>query len=255
MGIRTNDAALLARIPAIMPPEWTATETPVVDSLFSVWLGKQPARPGRRSYHILYSGAARVTRTLDIDKIFHDLENYLLLTVAYWAKEDHLFVHAGVVGWQGRAIVIPGRSHTGKTTLVAELIKAGASYYSDEMALFDPEGRVHPYPIPLSVREDEGICKYTPAAFGAETGAAPLPVGLVLVTEFSAGAAWRPRRLTPARALMALLDNTVAARKDPAVSLPILSRVVDGALALKTRRGEASYTVPLLLAALSHTPR
>src|SRR5262245_29166046 len=56
-----------------------------------------------------------------------------------------LFVHAGVVGWRGLAIVIPGRSHSGKSTLVAELVRRGAVYYSDEFAVLDETGRVHPY--------------------------------------------------------------------------------------------------------------
>ena len=59
---------------------------------------------------------------------------------------ERVFVHAGVVGWKGHAIVIPGRSRSGKTTLVAELVKAGAEYYSDEFAVLDAEGRVHPFP-------------------------------------------------------------------------------------------------------------
>ena len=42
---------------------------------------------------------------------------------------DHLFVHAGVVGWEGRAIVMPGASFAGKTTLVQAWLEAGATYY------------------------------------------------------------------------------------------------------------------------------
>ena len=53
--------------------------------------------------------------------------------------------HAGVVGWRGRAIVIPGRSHAGKSTLVAELVRRGAVYYCDEFAVLHETGRVHPY--------------------------------------------------------------------------------------------------------------
>ena len=64
-----------------------------------------------------------------------------------------VFVHAGVVGWQGKAIIIPGRTFTGKTTMVAELVRAGATYYSDEYAVFDLQGRVHPYARPLGMRE------------------------------------------------------------------------------------------------------
>jgi hypothetical protein len=56
-------------------------------------------------------------------------------------------VHAGVVGWNGGAAILPGPSHAGKTTLVAELLRHGAVYFSDEYALIDAEGRVHPYAL------------------------------------------------------------------------------------------------------------
>src|SRR5581483_1001800 len=46
--------------------------------------------------------------------------------------EKAVFVHAGVVAWRGRALVIPGPSNSGKSTLVAALVAAGAAYYSDE---------------------------------------------------------------------------------------------------------------------------
>jgi len=72
------------------------------------------------------------------------VESWAQLTVATLAK-GLIFVHAGVVGWQNRAIVIPGRSLSGKTTLVLALVEAGTDYYSDEYALFDSEGRVHAY--------------------------------------------------------------------------------------------------------------
>jgi hypothetical protein len=45
------------------------------------------------------------------------------------------FVHAGIVAWGKAAVLIPGRSFSGKTTLVAELARAGATYYSDEFAV------------------------------------------------------------------------------------------------------------------------
>ena len=90
----------------------------------------------------------------------------------------------------------------------------------------------------------------TPDAFGCCAGREPLPVGLVVVTEYHEGARWQPRPLTPARALMALLDNTVAARRDPKVSLPILQRVVETSSAFKSKRGEAAGVVASLLALL-----
>ena len=67
-----------------------------------------------------------------------------MVHVANYAP-DRVFVHAGVVAWRGRALVLPGTSFAGKTTLVAELVRAGAIYYSDEYAVLDEQGRVHPY--------------------------------------------------------------------------------------------------------------
>jgi hypothetical protein len=163
--------------------------------------------------------------------------------------QDCLFVHAGVVGWQRQAILIPGRSMTGKTTLVKALIEAGATYYSDEFAVLDKAGLVHPYPRPLSIRGHNGQPgRKTPVeALGRQAGVEPLPVGLVFVTEYQPEAAWRPRKLTPGQALLALMDNTVAARREPAYSMPILKQAVTGAIALKSKRGEAGAIVPALL--------
>jgi len=77
---------------------------------------------------------------------------------------DRFFVHAGVVGWNGRAIVIPGQSKIGKTTLVEEFLRIGATYYSDEFAVFDRRGYVHPFARPLRVRTD-GLQRKTLSLF------------------------------------------------------------------------------------------
>src|SRR5260370_20995260 len=86
-------------------------------------------------------------------------ESHVQLTVAEYAPR-RVFVHAGVVGWKNRAILIPGLSHSGKTTLVDQLIRAGATYYSDEYAVLDERGRVHPYARALGMRSrDSGESK------------------------------------------------------------------------------------------------
>jgi hypothetical protein len=159
---------------------------------------------------------------------------------------DHLFVHAGVVGWEGRAIVMPGASFAGKTTLVQAWLEAGATYYSDEFAVLDRAGRVHPFARPLSVRSDSTAStrRVPAAALGAECGTTPLPIGLILVTSYRAGARWRPRRLTAAPALLALMRHTVAARGNPEHSMPILKQAVSGGIALSGLRGEARRLVP-----------
>ena len=166
---------------------------------------------------------------------------------------DHLFVHAGVVGWEDRAIVMPGASFAGKTTLVQAWLEAGATYYSDEFAVLDRAGRVHPFARPLSIRDGStGKTRHVPvAASSAGTGTIPLPIGLVLVTSYRAGARWRPRRLTAAPTLLALMRNTIAARGNPEHSMPILKQAVSGCIAFAGLRGEAG---PLVSAVLEHVP-
>ena len=83
------------------------------------------------------------------------LESELQLLVDRHAQ-PHVIVHAGVVSNGGQAIVLPGRSGAGKTTLVRALVAAGARYYSDEYAVLDALGQVHPYARRPSVRTSRG---------------------------------------------------------------------------------------------------
>ena len=53
---------------------------------------------------------------------FNMLESRIRITIAEFAAEK-VFLHAGVVSWKGRAIILPATSFSGKTTLVAELVK------------------------------------------------------------------------------------------------------------------------------------
>jgi len=146
---------------------------------------------------------------------------------------------------------MPGASFAGKTTLVRAWLEAGATYYSDEFAVLDRAGRVHPFARPLAIRDGSSAVTHRvpAAALGAASGTTPLPVELVLVTSYRPGARWRPRRLTAAPALLALMRHTVAARGNPAHSMPILKQAVSAAIAVAGRRSEAR---PLVSAVLTH---
>ncbi len=61
-------------------------------------------------------------------------------------------IHAGAVLIGDKALVLPGASHSGKSSLVAELLRRGAVCLSDEYALIDAEGLVHAYPRALLLR-------------------------------------------------------------------------------------------------------
>ena len=241
IGFRSNDPALLERIPEHLPAGWKADTSLAVDRLYSLIGGGPDPRPGVRRFNLLYANWSRVARTRELSEIFPALENDIQQYIAEDAK-DRVFVHAGVVAWGKRAIVIPGRTHSGKTSLVAALVRAGATYYSDEFAVLDARGRVHPFPRPLSIRGDANAVgqRVQVEALGGRAGDKPLPVGMVLVTEYRAGVRWRPRAISPGQAAMDLMFNTVAVRKQPELTLATLERCVSGApILLKGGRGEA----------------
>ena len=177
------------------------------------------------------------------------LESQIRAHVALHAP-DHVFIHAGMVVHEGRAIVLPGRSLSGKTALVAALLRAGAAYGSDEFAAIDREGLVHPYPKPLSIRRPHSFeqTETAPEELGAATAPGPVRAGLVAIAVHVPGSVWDPARRDSGRGALALVENAVPARHRPAQVLAAASRAVAGAEVLEGRRGDADATAQALLA-------
>ena len=166
---------------------------------------------------------------------------------------DRTFLHAGVVAWQGRAIVFPGFSCAGKTTLVAELVKLGALYYSDEYALLDATGMVHPYARDLHLREPgRPKRKILPVMdLPGKAAVAPTSVRQIVITEFAEGAHWNPEPLTAGVAILEMLRHSIPAKRKPTEVIATLSAVMRTAQAWRSVRGDARATAELLLGAFS----
>lgn len=248
LGVRVSQADVLEQLRAHLPPGWKPTAAPVVERVYSLLVGGSGPRPGVRRLHLLYGNAVLLARTRELAPVLEALASDLHRYVAETARR-RLFVHAGVVGWRGRAIVMPGRSFSGKTTLVAEWVRAGATYYSDEYGVFDARGRVHPYPKPLSLRENgtAPAKHYAVEELGGRAGVQPLPVGLVIASVYKPGARWRPQRLSPGQGGLALLAHAVSARRQPEATLDLLQRVVSAAPVLKGVRGEARELISAIV--------
>jgi len=90
-----------------------------------------------------------------------------------------------------------------------------------------------------------------PEELGSRAAVEPLPVGLVALTRYQQGSKWRPRPLSPGKAVLELLQNTVPAQRDPERVLSTLECLVPRSRNIGGRRGEALDTVPALLAELS----
>jgi len=245
IGLRTNDAQALDRLLRRLPPRWRPAASPRVDRLYSLRIGDGPGR-GLRRFSLLYRDATRIARSHDLPAVMSALESDAQLYLAERAPR-RIFVHAGVVEWQGRALLIPGHSMSGKSTLVAALLDAGATYYSDEYAMLDARGRVHAYSKPLSLRAAAAADDEEPPAVAPTVNPRPLRVGLVLITRYRAGAHWRPRRLSAGRGAIELLAHTVAARRSPGRALSALVSALSGACVLAGARGEAAELVARLV--------
>jgi len=248
VGIRVTDPDALGPMMARLLPGWRRVESPIVDRLYSLMTGAAGSQGNMQPLHMLFQDTDIVAAVPELESACNAFEADLQLHVSEAAR-NRIFVHAGVVGWRGKAIVIPGRTFTGKSTLVAALVRAGASYYSDDYAVLDRQGRVHPYPLPLSIREDPVApgTKYSVEELGGKVGRSPLPVGLVVVSPYREGARWRPRTLSAGEGVLALMANTVSARTQPEAAMSTLRRVVSTARVLKGARGEAEEVAPAIL--------
>lgn len=252
IGIRINDAGLLDNLMTCLPPGWQAARSTVVERLYSVFIGGRAARSNVRRFNLLYGDLEKLVRSVDEEQVYEALETDLQLYVAERARR-RAFIHAGVVGWQGKAVLIPGSSYSGKTTLTTALIRKGATFYSDEYAVLDSRGRVHPYPRALQIRENGNLkqTKHTIESLGGTQGFKPLPVGLVILSQYRTGARWRPQKLSAGQGLLAVMQHSVSARRQPEVVLETLQQVVTRAPVLKGIRGEASEMADRILKLLS----
>lgn len=199
--------------------------------------------------------ATRLRLTSDTDGGWDRLESDLALFAAE-RLAGRVAVHAALAVVDGVAIVVPGRSFTGKTTLGLALARAGAVLASDEYALVDATtGLVTGWPRAARVRLDGGGSRREPVAATIE----PTPVALVALLRFDAtldgsGAPVTEEPLTRADGVVRVLDETVCARSRPQESL-------DAALLLTEReviagpRGDADAAAEWLVARLRATTR
>lgn len=233
----SDDRALFDAIPKVLPPGWRPAD------------GTPMARFG-----LMRAGSI----TLDGDEVVRTDAGEATLLVRLGSVVRHhlavqspafVFVHAGVVSAGDTAIVIPGSSHSGKTTLVAELVQAGATYFSDEYAVVDSRGMIQPYAKPLSIRRPghhwSGALVPVPEG---QIATRPIRAGLIVLTTYESGASWRPRTLTRGEGAFALLAHTGAARARPGQALAAVCQLARDARVLAGARGEATTMALALFA-------
>lgn len=157
-------------------------------------------------------------------------------------------IHAGAVLLGEKALLLPGSSHAGKSSLVAELLRRGAVCFSDEYALIDAQGRVHAYPRILLLRN--GTPAQTPMAardLNARVAAAPAQVGWILSVRYDSSASWTIHPVPQSTALLTLLQNTPHVLSERPQMVGAFQKAVEGAECYSGSRGEASEAVDQIL--------
>ena len=232
----SDDRQLFDSLPTVLPPGWRPAD------------GEVAARFGLMRDGAITLDDSEVARAkggqgASLIKLGSTVRHHVALLAP-----EHVFIHAGVVCAGETSIVIPGSSHSGKSTLVAELLRAGATYYSDEYAPIDGDGLIAPYPKPLSIREadGDGLGALHPVP-EEQIATRPIAAGLVVVTTYEAGATWRPEARTGAEGALALLRHTVAARPHPGRAMAVVSQLAREARVIAGVRGEASEVAHALL--------
>ena len=93
---------------------------------------------------------------LRADRSPHSVLSALVWGINRWvldeASRDRLLLHAGgVVREDGRAVVLPAPSQSGKSTLTTGLLDRGYGYLSDEAVSVTADRQLEGYPKPLSL--------------------------------------------------------------------------------------------------------
>ena len=150
-------------------------------------------------------------------------------------------LHAGAVAVGPRAVVLPAAMEAGKSTLVAGLVRSGATYLSDEIAAISPKtGRLRPYPRSLSL--DPGswhlfpecrpdtlpeIRRFLPDQWQVQltnvgTRTCMADIALVVHHRYEAGASTVTRTLEPVEAVRMMLETCFTLHDHPDRDLNVL---------------------------------
>jgi hypothetical protein len=172
------------------------------------WSVAVDGRPGRSAPDV----------TAAVRALNHELMHALMLR-----DLRRVYVHAGVVAVPGGAIVLPGASRAGKSTLVLALLRAGARLLSDELLAYEPDrGLAVPFPRAVKVRDEcvpyfpeyrgrfvgAGEGRFLPlAALGAEAVAAPAVPRVIAAPRWDARAEDRLTPLSSGEGLLRLAES------------------------------------------------
>jgi len=159
------------------------------------------------------------------------------------------FIHAGVVRWRNEVILLPGRSHAGKTTLTAALVQAGADYISDDLAVIGPGATVQLLSQPIRLRADvadsfdlSAAC-HQPDLLATDRA----PIAGIVFLQYCAGQNLRLHALGKGETTQHLLANSMNARHQPQLVMQYCAAAAQRAWCAQGVRGDAAQAADYIL--------
>ena len=177
-------------------------------------------------------------------------------------------IHGAAVVVDESAVLLVGRSHSGKTTLAGWLAAHhGCPYVSDEVAVVDRAGRIVPFPRPLGIRADSPLAPATredgstkrfmpherliPAAdLGAVVAKSPVSVDAIVFPCFRSDADAILRPLSQADTLERLALLTPGLARHGREVFEQLVHLVRDTHAFEVTYGQVTAAAPLVLSAV-----
>jgi hypothetical protein len=222
--------------------------------------------------------ARQIVIRLDDDAILAPYPRRLAVPVLEWGlnaciyqnAHQYLVFHCAVVEKGGAAILFPGWSGTGKTTLCAALVCKGWRLLSDELAVIRPsDGMVLPIARPLSLKNEsiDLIGRLAPGlVFGPRIGATakgvishlrppadsvarmdePARPAAVMFIAFEPGQAAERIAFSKARAFYYLADNSLNYQTRGRDGFDELARLIDSCGCYAMRYSRLDDAIPIV---------
>ncbi|MGE0704207.1 MAG: hypothetical protein AB7F99_08595 [Vicinamibacterales bacterium] len=159
-----------------------------------------------------------------------------------------LLLHAAAASWRGRAVLFPGKTGTGKSTLMSWLMTKGFDYLTDEL-VYVPFGsdNVDPFVRPLNIKSSAkgalapaiidfdalasqlmsspSVTLVPRSALGQKGNVGSTPVGLIVFPTFQSTASFVFDALPRAATGMGLMSCLINARNLPDHGFPEATRL------------------------------
>jgi hypothetical protein len=252
IGVTADDPNVIARLQGLGPAGSRPCDPQDVECRIGVTttaLGRFNVRFDVREGEVLAERdpTVYIAGDSDLDLAIESLDVHVQSYIALHAP-DHIFIRAGVVAYRGHAILLPGGPVSGTSTLVHELVRTGATAYSEDYAPLDREGRVHAYFRPSVPGVEQGTQPQRPAGEACLESPEPLPVSAVVLTTYMPGAEWQPRYLSRGEAILSLMSHAEPGSERPEETFEVITRsLTDSLVTIQSERGEVAAVAPLLL--------